>query len=191
MESVSQELLLPHITRAFTIGCRVTGSAQRADPAPGESHRPLARLTVGAGTAGRSQRRHGCVGLSGRRSRLADQPSGSMARTTAAFLHALFDVVLAQVVADLVVIGLLERFSGVWLEESTRIRVPTELPDLFLDSGDKASPATGTLFVRPDMLSRRTICSPLMDGRRPCAFEIAVVRIRCVGSRGESRSSWS
>jgi len=83
-----------------------------------------------------------------------------------AFVQALFEVALGQVVrAEPVAIALLSRFGAVCLEDSTTIRLPSELASVFAGCGGKGSTAAGKLFVRLDMLSGQLEGSPLLPGK--------------------------
>lgn len=83
-----------------------------------------------------------------------------------AFLQALFEVALGQVViADPVAVPLLARFGAVCLEDSTTISLPRELASVFAGCGGKGSSAACKLFVRLDMLCGQLECSPLLPGK--------------------------
>lgn len=89
----------------------------------------------------------------------------------AAFLQALFEVALGQVVqADPVAVPLLERFSSVMLEDSTVVRLPDELAALFRGSGGhhqgEGLQSALKLHVQLEMLRGGLRCSPLVDGRQ-------------------------
>ena len=89
-----------------------------------------------------------------------------MTRRTLGFLRDLLEAALGQVVmVDPVVVGLLDRFQQVCLEDSTSISLPVELADLFRGCGGDGSSAAGKLFARLDMLRGQLSCSPLLDGR--------------------------
>jgi hypothetical protein len=89
----------------------------------------------------------------------------------ARFLQALFEVALAQViVADPVAIPLLERFAAVYLEDSTQVRLPDELAELFRGSGGhhdgKGIKSAFKLQARLEMVRGQLSCSSLLDGRQ-------------------------
>src|SRR6266568_1123337 len=173
MTSVSQEHLIPQVAQAIqTVLCeaaehlaRPSGLIQRQGKVSG----PLLAQTLVLGwladpSAGMDALSHQAAEVG-----LMISPQGwdqRMTRTTAAFLRALFEVALAQVVvADPMAIGLLSRFSGVCLEDSTTISLPADLQDVFRGNGGKASEAACKLFVRLDMVHGQLTCSRLIDGR--------------------------
>lgn len=89
-------------------------------------------------------------------------------RQAAAFMKALFEVALTQVVlADPVAVPLLARFGAVVLEDSTQIHLLDELLEFFEASGNvkgRAAESGCKLHLRLDMLRGGLPCSSLLDG---------------------------
>lgn len=87
------------------------------------------------------------------------------------FLKALFEVALGQLVlADPVAVPLLTRFTAVYLEDSTIVRLPDALEEVFRGCGGKKQVAglksSFKLQVRLDALRGGLTCSRLLDGRQ-------------------------
>lgn len=89
-------------------------------------------------------------------------------RQAAAFMKALFEVALTQVVvANPVAVPLLARFGAVVVEDSTQIHLLKELLSSFQASGNvkgKAAEAGCKLHMRLDLLRGGLQCSSLLDG---------------------------
>ena len=89
-------------------------------------------------------------------------------RQAAAFMKALFEVALTQVVlADPVAVPLLARFGAVVLEDSTQIHLLDELLEFFEASGNvkgRAAESGCKLHLRLDMLRGQLQCSSLLNG---------------------------
>src|SRR6185437_5847123 len=172
-ESVSQEHLIPQVAQAMNVVlveaaeqlARPSGLIKRQVKVTG----PLLLQTLVFGWMADPSAGMDALARTAREVGLSISASGleqRMNRDTACFLRHIFEVALAQVVlADPVAIGLLSRFAGVCLEDSTTISLPPELQDVFAGNGGKASPAACKLFARLDMLTGQLTCSPLVDGR--------------------------
>lgn len=115
-------------------------------------------------------------------------------KRAAKFLQALFEVALAQVIlADPVAIPLLERFAAVYLEDSTQVRLPDGLAELFRGSGGhhggKGTKAAFKLQARLEMVRGQLSCSSLLDGRQadsktPLQHESSPARSLHIRDRG-------
>lgn len=100
-------------------------------------------------------------------------PQGLEQRFTApavTLLRQVFEAALAQVVvADPVAIPLLDRFATVVLEDSSSVRLPDALREVFAGCGGshagKRTSSAFKVFVRLDMLRGQLHCSRLLDGR--------------------------
>jgi hypothetical protein len=91
-------------------------------------------------------------------------------REASDFLKALLDAATAQVVStEAVAIELLSRFTGVYLEDSTIITLPTELAPVWAGCGgdNRASKAAVKVEVGLDMLCGRLVGPLLEAGRVP------------------------
>jgi hypothetical protein len=112
----------------------------------------------------------------------------------ATFMAAIFEVAINQVVlADPVVLPLLNRFEAVILEDSTNWRLPDELAGLFRGCGGHhagvGTMAACKLQVQLEMLRGRLTCSRLLDGRQadaqtPLADRPVAAHTLCIRDRG-------
>jgi hypothetical protein len=176
MKRVSQEPVIPHVDQAITnVWCeaaerlaRPTGLIQRLG---GQVSGSNVAQTLVLGWMADSNASLKTLAQQGAAVGLEISAHGLDQRFTtraAVFVQELCEVALGHVVvADLVALPLLSRFSSVCLEESSPISLPAALKHVFRGNGGKASPAACQGVVRRDMVHGQLTWSRLQDGRKP------------------------
>lgn len=173
MTSVSQEQLCPQVVQAMqTVLCeaasrleRSSGLIRRQGKVTGANLAQtlvLGWLADPAASLEQLAQQAASVGL-------AISAQGLDERFTmraVAFFQALWEEALGQLVlADPIAIPLVERFAAVCVEDSTTIRLPEELAEMFAGNGGAAGGAACKLFVRWDLRRGQLRCSQLQPGR--------------------------
>ncbi|MBA2681748.1 MAG: IS4 family transposase [Ktedonobacteraceae bacterium] len=180
MSSVSQEHLLPQVEEAIKTVlqqsaqqvARSSGFVQRQSRSSGVTGASFVQMLVLGWMSDPNATLDALVQF-GADLGIRLSPQGlaqRFTRRTATFLQQVFEVAIAQVVvADPVALPLLDRFAAVVLEDSSSVRLPDALRDVFAGcGGSNAGRGTSSafkLFVRLDMLRGRLDCSRLLNGR--------------------------
>lgn len=181
MTSVSQEHLLPQVVQAVLAVlrhaprqlARSSGFTQRQSHRSGVTGESFVQMLVGGWLHNPSASLDELVQF-GADVGVTLTPQGLHQRFTSqavTLLRQVFEVALAQVVvADPVALPLVHRFAGILLEDSSSVRLPDELREVFRgcggSNGGKKTASAFKVFVRLDMLRGQIECSPLLDGRR-------------------------
>ena len=180
MSSVSQEHLLPQVVQAILAVlqegpqqvARSSGFIQRQSKTSGVTGASFVQMLVGGWLSDATASLDALVqyGTDAGVNLTAQGLEQRFTHQAVTLVRQVFEMAIAQVVvADPVAIPLLNRFGGILLEDSSSVRLPDELREVFRgcggsNGGNKTSSAF-KLFVRLDMLRGQLQCSRLLDGR--------------------------